>query len=167
MIDALRTLTLLLACFGLLASHSASAQPQNRVLGTWRLVSAQIDPEGRDVPAYGLRPAGLLVFTTDMHFVEVLTDSAIPRFASEVRGAGTDDENRAAMTGSIGFYGTYTVDGEGEFNGNRVEGATFPNWIGNVRTRKELQLVVDGDRMTENFERPDGTRIRIIWQRIR
>lgn len=148
-----------------LCMASAVASPPNQVAGTWRMVSAQIDPDGKRLPAYGAKPNGLLVFTADMHFVEVLTDSAIPAFASAVRGQGTDEENRAAMAGSIGFFGMYTVDEDGVFSGNRVDGATFPNWIGQVRTRKNLRLVVEGDRMTEHFQRPDGTRILIVWQR--
>ena len=146
---------------------SAEARSSNQVLGTWRMVTAQIDPDGKNLPAYGDKPNGLLVFTEDMHFIEVLTDANIPKFASNVRGEGTAEENRAAMAGSIGFFGTYTVDKEGVFSGNRVEASTFPNWIGQVRTRKELRLVVEGNRMTENFQRPDGTRIRIIWQRVK
>ncbi|WP_312486430.1 lipocalin-like domain-containing protein [Massilia timonae] len=148
-------------------STSAKAESLNQILGTWRMVTAQIDPDSKNLPAYGSKPNGLLVFTEDMHFIEVLTDATIPKFASDVRGQGTAEENRAAMAGSIGFFGTYTVDKEGVFSGNRVEASTFPNWIGQVRTRKELRLVVEGDRMTENFQRPDGTRIRIIWQRVK
>lgn len=144
----------------------AEERSPNQILGTWRMVTAQIDPDGKNLPAYGDKPNGLLVFTEDMHFIEVLTDATIPKFASDVRGQGTAEENRAAMAGNIGFFGTYTVDKEGVFSGNRVEASTFPNWIGQVRTRKELRLVVEGDRMTENFQRPDGTRIRIIWQRV-
>ncbi|MGF6181911.1 hypothetical protein ABIB42_002938 [Massilia sp. UYP32] len=147
-------------------STSAKAESLNQILGTWRMVTAQIDPDSKNLPAYGSKPNGLLVFTEDMHFIEVLTDATIPKFASDVRGQGTAEENRAAMAGNIGFFGTYTVDKEGVFSGNRVEASTFPNWIGQVRTRKELRLVVEGDRMTENFQRPDGTRIRIIWQRV-
>lgn len=149
------------------ASTSTKAESPNQVLGTWRMMTAQIDPDGKNLPAYGDKPHGLLVFTEDMHFIEVLTDATIPKFASDARGQGTTEENRAAMAGSIGFFGTYTVDKDGVFSGNRVEASTFPNWIGQVRTRKELRLVVDGDRMTENFQRPDGTRIRIIWQRVK
>jgi len=160
-----RALPILLALQ--LCAASAEARSPNQVLGTWRMVTAQIDPDGKNLPAYGNKPNGLLVFTADMHFIEVLTDADIPKFASNVRGEGTAEENRAAMAGSIGFFGTYTVDREGVFSGNRVEAATFPNWIGQVRTRKELRLVVEGDRMTENFQRPDGTRIRIIWQRVK
>ena len=158
---------LLVVLSGLLIGHaSAKTISPNQLLGTWRMVSAQIDPEGKDIPAYGLRPNGLLSFTSDMHYVEVLTNSDVPRFASNARGQGTDKENRAAMAGSIGFFGSYLVDVNGEFGGNNVEGSTFPNWIGDVRTRKELRLVVDGDSMTENFHRPDGTKIVIHWKRV-
>ena len=132
-------------------SSAVKAAPHNQVLGTWRMVAAEIDRDGKHEPAYGQRPSGLLIFAPDMHYVEVLTDGDVPRFASNVRGQGTDEENRTAMSKSIGMFGTYTVDEKGELSGNRVEGSTFPNWIGDVRTRKELHIVVDGDRMTENF----------------
>ena len=140
----------------LAAASTARAEPANQVLGTWRMVSARLDPEGRNAPAYGARPSGLLVFTRDMHFV-----------ASSARGQGTAEENRAAMAGSIGFFGTYTVDADGAFSGNRVEGSTFPNWVGDVRTTEQLRLTVEGDRLSESFRRPDGTRIAITWERVR
>ncbi|WP_207478722.1 lipocalin-like domain-containing protein [Arenibaculum pallidiluteum] len=149
------------------ASAHAQVPPRNQVVGTWRLVSAQIDPEGRNQPAYGERADGLLTFTPDMRFVEVLVDGSLPRFASDVRGEGTDTENRAAMSRSLGLFGTYTIDENGEFSGNRIEGSTFPNWVGSVRTRNELTFTVWGDRMTESFRRPEGTRILVEWQRVR
>ncbi len=148
-------------------SAACQATSRNQLVGTWRMLSAQLDPEGKNQPAYGARPNGLLTFTPDMHYIEVLTDADLPRFASGVRGEGTDAENRAAMASSIGFFGAYTVDEKGEFSGNRVDGSTFPNWVGGVRTRKELTLTVEGDRMTENFQRPDGARIAIQWQRVK
>jgi hypothetical protein len=162
----IRPVVLALA-LGISSSAVAQSAAQNQIVGTWRMVSATIDPGGKNIAAYGDKPNGLLVFTPDMHFVEVLTDAEIPRFASNARGGGTDDENRMAMSRSIGFFGTYSVDERGEFNGNRVEGATFPNWVGSVRTRDDLTLVVAGDRMTERFRRPEGTEIRIEWQRVK
>ncbi|MGF7055235.1 hypothetical protein GGC47_004446 [Bosea sp. OAE752] len=162
----IRPVVLALA-LGISSSAVAQTAAQNQIVGTWRMVSATIDPGGKHIAAYGDKPNGLLVFTPDMHFVEVLTDAEIPRFASNARGEGTDDENRMAMSRNIGFFGTYSVDERGEFNGNRVEGATFPNWVGSVRTRDDLTLVVAGDRMTERFRRPEGTEIRIEWQRVK
>lgn len=146
---------------------STRPEPRNQIIGTWRMVSAESERNGITEPAYGERPNGMLSFTPDMRFVEVLTDSTLPRFASEVRGAGTDAENRAAMAGGIGMFGTYTVDEDGQFSGNRVEGATFPNWTGDVRTTDELRMVTDGDRLTENFTRPDGTKVTIEFERVR
>ena len=100
------------------SSLSAFAQSteDNQLVGTWRMVSATIDPGGENIAAYGENPNGLLVFTSDMHFVEVLTDADVPLFASNARGKGTDAENRLAMFRNIGFFGTYTVDGAGAFS---------------------------------------------------
>jgi hypothetical protein len=157
----------ILAAALIFVTASAEAQSPNKVLGTWRMISAQLDPEGRNVPAYGPNPSSLLVFTEDMHVIEVMTDSTVPRFASKARGGGTPEENQAAMAGSIGWFGIYTVDENGELSGDHVEGSTFPNWVGDTRTRKDIQIIVDGDRMLETFIRPEGTKIVITWQRIR
>jgi len=149
------------------ASESESdAGAINQVEGTWRMVSATLEADGRIEHPYGDNPQGMLVFTPDMHFVEVLTDGDTPRFASDARG-GSDEENRRAMASSIGFFGTYSVDEQGRFAGNRVEGATFPNWVGGVRTMKELQMRVEGDRMYETFTRPDGGRFSAEFVRAR
>lgn len=165
-VNPVRLLLCALLAGGLPWALPATAAPVNKVQGTWRMVSANIEREGQTLPAYGLAPNSLLVFTADMHFIEVMTDSTIPRFASNTRGQGTAEENHAAMAGSIGLFGTYTVDEQGNFSGNRVEGSTFPNWVGDVRTHQQLKLVVDGDQLTETFQRPEGTRIAIEWQRV-
>ncbi len=121
----------------------------------------------KTLPAFGRRPSGLLIFAPDMHDVEVLSDADVPGFASDELGQGTDAENRTAMAKSIDMFGTYTVDEHGEFIGDRVGGSTFPNWVGDVRTRKHIHIVVDEDRMTDNFTRPDGSKITIIFERVR
>ncbi|WP_420138358.1 lipocalin-like domain-containing protein [Sphingomonas sp.] len=139
----------------------------NEVLGTWRMVSATLEEKGHTSQPYGPRPAGMLVFTADMHFVEVLTDPNTARFASDLRGEGTDAENRRAMASSIGFFGTYSVDAAGRFAGNRVDGATFPNWVGSRRTTRDLRFVVDGDRMIETFTRPGGALLQAEYRRVR
>lgn len=146
------------------AAFSAMKSP---LVGTWKMVSATIERQGSRSDAYGPNPHGWLVFTEELTFVEVLTDPRVPAFRSNARGEGTDEENRAAMAGSIGFFGRYTVDQNGEFTGNTVEGSTFPNWVGATRTQDDLQLKVDGNRMVENFQRPDGTKVHIIWERVK
>ena len=150
----------------ILIATSAAAQTPNKVVGTWRPVSATAEMNGATSLPYGPDPQGKLIFTSDMHFVELLHDPRIPRFKSIQRGEGTDAENRAAMAGSVALYGRYTIDADGNFSGNTVEGSSFPNWIGDKRTTEVLTMVVEGDRMTENFQRPGGAEVTIVWERI-
>ncbi len=161
---------LLLPLLFALAVGPALASPPaimpNELLGTWRLVSATFEDRGRVTRPYGTRPAGMLVFTPDLHFVEVLTNADTPWFASSRRGEGSDAENRRAMAGAIGFFGTYTVDRAGRFAGNCVDGATFPNWVGSIRTKRELALEVRGDRLFETFTRPGGGLLRAEFRRV-
>ena len=107
----------------------------NPFIGTWRIVSAELDRDGERVQPFGQRPAGLLTFTPDMHFVEVLMDGDLPPFAESDIGQGTDEENRAVAARTIGIAGSYEVSPAGEFLGDKVEVCTFPNWVGDVRTQ--------------------------------
>ena len=139
----------------------------NKVLGMWRPLSIQASQNGQTSTPFGPRPNGLLVFAENLHFVEVMNDPDVPRFASGNREDGTADENRAAVVGSLGLYGTYTVDADGNFTGNHVDGSTFPNWIGDDRDVRQLTETVDGDTMTEVFHAAPGVVVNIVWERVR
>lgn len=88
-------------------SDTAAPSPSpNAIAGTWRLVSSQVDQDGTIIDVFGPKPGGLLVFTEDLHFVEVLRDTTVPGFASDDRTEGTPDENATAVAGALGQYGT-------------------------------------------------------------
>lgn len=143
-----------------------ATQKPNKVVGTWRPISATVEVDGKISYPYGKEPQGRLTFTSDLHFIEMLFDPAIPKIKSNQRGGGTDEENRAVMAGMLALYGRYTVDADGNFTGNVVEGSSFPNWIGDVRTNADLTMVVEGNRMIENFQRPGGAKVTIIFERM-
>ena len=138
----------------------------NQIAGVWRLRSAERTAHGHTSHWFGADPDGLLIFTEDLHFTEAITRTDLPAVASGDRLSTTPEEDRALARGTLGSYGTYTTSDDGSLAGQHVLGSTFPNWTGDVRTRKELQLAVDGDRMSESFQRPEGTRIVIIWERV-
>lgn len=164
----LHSLIRLAAATLLLAAMSSHAEPNpNKVAGTWNLIAATVENDGVTSYPYGPEPRGRLVFTPDLYFVEFLHDPRIPRFQSNQRGGGTDAENRAVMAGSLALYGRYTVDAKGDFSGNTVEGSSFPNWTGDVRTTRELRMEVEGERMIESFQRPGGAKVRLVFQRAR
>jgi hypothetical protein len=62
--------------------------------------------------------------------------------------------------------GSYKVSATGEFLGDTVEACTFPNWIGDVRTQKEIIAKIEGSRLSEEFHQPAGAVIRLVWQRV-
>ena len=129
-------------------SSVAAAQSPNRVIGTWRMVSSKMDPDGANRDVRGPTPSGYLVFTKDMTFAVVVRDPSVPNFASPDRAKATAAENKAAVDGGLGLFGTYTVDADGNFASEHVIGSTFPNWSGLDRTTSSLREVVSGDTMT-------------------
>jgi hypothetical protein len=59
----------------------------------------------------------------------------IPKFAAKNRLQGTADENRAAVHGGIGTFGTYTVDEAKKAFTVHFTASTYPNNTGTEQTR--------------------------------
>jgi hypothetical protein len=58
--------------------------------------------------------------------------------------AGTAEENKAIVQGSIAYFGTYSVDEkEGKIK-LHYDGSTYPNWDGEDQTRL---IAVTGDEL--------------------
>ena len=138
---------------------------KNKVLGMWRPETIRATVNGVTVEPFGPAPTGLLCFHESLHFVELMSDPNVPRFFAGVREGGTAEEDKAAVIGNLALFGTYTVDHEGSFTGNIVQGCNFPNWIGDQRDAQQLKEIVDGDHMTEIFQSGE-VRVEIHWTRV-
>src|SRR5580698_9473619 len=138
---------------------------KNNVVGSWSLISGYMDNHGKRIDIIGPHPGGMVVFTEDMHFIVIVHNPDIPKFASGDRATGTPEEYKMAVMSSLGVYGTYTVDENGDFLEQHVIGSTFPNMNGSSRGRAELTEKVDGDKLMENLKIADGISINIVWQR--
>ena len=138
---------------------------KNNVAGCWRLISGTLDNHGKRIDFLGAHPGGMVIFTEDLHFMVIVNNPDIPKFASGDRANGTPEEYKTAVMSSLGLYGTYTIDENGEFLEQHVAGSTFPNFNGNSRGRNELTEKVDGDRLTENMKIADGVTITIVYDR--
>jgi hypothetical protein len=138
---------------------------KNNVAGSWSLVSAYMDNHGNRIDILGSHPGGMLIFTEDLHFTVVLNNPDIPKFASGDRLTGTPEEYRTAVTNSLGLYGTYTIDENGDFSEQHVLGSTFPNMNGISRSPGEVSEKVEGNKMTEKLKIADGISVNIVWQR--
>src|SRR4051794_35349758 len=95
--------TAALLCLGVAAPGVAMAQPAKDIVGTWVLVSAETtNPNGSKAPTFGANPKGVIVFGSEGRFTYVFSRSDLPKFASNNRGTGTPEENKAVVQGSIG-----------------------------------------------------------------
>ena len=111
------------------------AQQAKDLVGTWTLVSITLEKDGEKTDFYGPKAQGQMMFDPNGHFSQIITGSDLPKFASNNRQAGTPEENKAVVQGSIAFFGTYSVSEADHTLNFHIEGSTFPNWNGSDRTR--------------------------------
>jgi len=92
-----------------LFTKEAVAQIPKELVGTWSLVSITFAQDDKKTDFYGPNPRGQLTYDADGHFSEILTRSDLPKFASNNRTAGTAEENKSIVEGSLAQFGTYSV----------------------------------------------------------
>jgi Lipocalin-like domain len=138
---AILAVTLLAVTLGSsLGASIATAQSaktlRERLVGTWSFVIAEITTaDGKKTLPFGDQPKGMLIFTADGHFSQVHVAGDLPKIASNNRLAGSAEDNKAIVHGSLALFGTYTVDEEKRTLTFKIEGSTFPNLAGVAQTR--------------------------------
>src|SRR6516225_5156661 len=85
-----------------LLTGSAAAQQKSlkdQLIGTWTFVSSSTkNADGS--PLWGANPKGLIIFTDNGRFSSHTMRGNRPKFASNNRGQGTPDENKAVAIGT-------------------------------------------------------------------
>jgi hypothetical protein len=130
---------------GLLLGNAAAQQagPKGQLVGTWTFVSTSGKlPDGS--PTWGADPKGLLIFTDNGYYASLIVRADVPKFAAKNRLQGTADENKAAVHGGIGTFGTYTVDEDKKAFTVRFTASTYPNNTGTEQTRP---FTISGDEL--------------------
>lgn len=121
------------------------------LIGTWILVAFDTrDSAGTLAYPLGQHPQGILIYDAKHRVVAQLLDPDLPPFISGDRARGTDAEVRAAFNGSFAYYGHFRIDANHSTVTHRVEGASFPNWIGTdlVRSYRLDHDATGRDRLT-------------------
>src|SRR6202008_4798402 len=102
-----------------------------RLGAPWEFVIAEITAaDGKKSLPFGDRPKGMLIFTADGHFSQVHVADGLPKIASNNRLAGTAEDNKAIVAGTLALFGTYSVDEEKRTLRFNIEASTFPNAAG-------------------------------------
>ena len=148
-----------------LVAFGATAQTVQDIEGTWKLVSATVTQDGKTRDIFGSHPNGTMTFEASGRFAQVIIAADLPKFASKSREAGTAEENKAVVQGSIAYFGTFTVGAGGIVN-LHVESSTFPNMTG---TDQKRSIKISGDEMTWGNATPAvGSGIaEQLWKRAR
>ena len=114
----------------------ACAQEANPLIGTWTVVYVNDErAEGVDLPLYGPKPSGMLMFDAQGRYSLQICAAGRPRFTSNDRRNASPDEYKAAVSGCNTHWGRYSVN---ETNGTiifRIEHALYTNWEGTIQER--------------------------------
>jgi hypothetical protein len=126
------------------SSKNLATNLREQLIGTWIFSVAEVTaPDGKKTFPFGEKPKGILVFTTDGHFVQFHAASDLPKLASNNRLTGTPEEYAAINRGSVSVYGTYAVDEANKTVTFNIISASFPNWNGEAQVRTIDKLSED------------------------
>ena len=153
------------------AAGAAHAVPgaRERLIGTWRLVSAgtfRADGTFEPFSEYGANPKGYLMYDTTDHMCVSLSNANHPRWANPEKP--TDAERLRSFDAFFAYCGAYEVlEKEGRVI-HRPEVGSWPHYIGTDQSRN---FRLEGDRLIlSSEETPPGgehRRYQITWERVR
>jgi hypothetical protein len=158
------------SCVRVSAQRGAdSASPAHSpIVGTWRLAAFESRTTGGVVRyPMGEGAQGQLIYDAGGHVSTHIMRRDRPKFVSGDRARGTDEETRLAFVGALSYWGSYRVDAATGRIVHRIEGATFPNWIGT----EQLRLFrIEGERLTITtppmLANGDSLVTVLVWERL-
>ncbi|MBV9302474.1 MAG: lipocalin-like domain-containing protein [Acidobacteriaceae bacterium] len=135
-----------------------------RFVGSWTLVSFEhVPPSGEVLKPFGDSPAGLILYHPDGHMSAQVSAGSRKKLACEDPLEASPEEAAEAWRTYFGYWGSFAVDAEKRVVVHRVEGSSFPNWIGTEQVR---HFRFDGaNRLILETQFPSGHST-VIWQRI-
>ena len=147
---------------------SSERGTRDRLIGTWRLVSAgtfRRDGAFESYPEYGPNPIGYLMYDPTGHMCGSLANPDHPHWANPEKP--TDPEKLRSYDAFFAYCGTYEVREKESRVIHRPEMGSWPHYIG---TNQNHNFRLEGDRLILSDEEtpPGGERRRyqITWQRV-
>ena len=140
---------------------------KEQLVGTYTLVSvASTTRDGAKVDLFGTNPKGLIIFDARGRYTQVIVRSDRPKFKANNRLEGTPEENRAALAGGIGQFGTWSVnEADKSLNLHQEAVVHFPDEEG-TNQKRVLSLTADELKIIILLT-GDGGRAEQVWRRVR
>jgi hypothetical protein len=148
------------------ANSGASANDPEHIapfLGSWDLVSFEhVLPSGETSTPFGNSPVGLLVYEAQSRMSAQVSTGSPTRLSSDDSLEASVEEAAGAWRTYFGYWGWFKVCAEEGVVVHRVQGSSFPNWIGTEQAR---HFRFDGaNRLILETESASG-RYTLTWQR--
>ncbi len=135
-----------------------------QVAGTWAYVAVDtVRPDGTREHMYGDNPRGVAMFDGAGHYILLTARNDISKFATNNRMAGTAEEYRAVVQGSIAHFGRYSVDEAAKTITFEIDASTFPNWNGTTQKRP---FAVSGEELRWQTPGSNGGLAEVVLRRV-
>jgi len=147
-------------------AEAASSKKAPPTVGTWTIVAITLEKDGKKTDLFGPNPQGRLIRDADGHVAYMVTRADLPKFTSNNRAAGTPEENKAVVQGSISYFGTVTTNEAEKTSITHIEVCTYPNWIG---VERKTSYTIDGDELItlgSGSSAGEGT-VRVVYNRAK
>lgn len=134
----------------------------NPFVGSWRLISAIYERDGRAAFPFGRHPVGLLIYD-DLGNMSV--QIMHPHYADSAHTPDTAGQ-RAAFAGYLAYFGACEISETETMVRHYVQGSTLRHWVGSVQERT---YEFSGNRLTLSAPATTdqaGAQAVLIWERI-
>lgn len=149
------------------AAHAQTASVKELLVGTWTMNAADaVRADASRASLFGANPKGTMIFTADGHFALIQMRAELPRIAANNRDQGTPEEYKSIVSGSIAYYGTYTLDEAAKTMVLQLDGSTYANLLGGEQKRIITTLTAD-ELIFTNPRNPAGMTLEVGWKRRR
>jgi hypothetical protein len=149
-------------------SAQTEAQIRQRLVGTWKMVSAEYTMKDGSIRPYrelGPNGKGFLMYTHDGYMCANLVNPDRPKWADVIHP--TLEEKAAVADGSFAYCGRFEIDAVKKQIIHLPEVSSRPDYSG---TRQIRPFSFENGRMVLSgveTEEPGAVRWKIVWEKVR
>jgi hypothetical protein len=133
-------------------------------VGSWNLISFELRlPSGTVQKPYGEYPVGRILYQNNGEMSAQLMQPRPAPFLHPDPLKATGEETDRAWRNYTGYWGKFQVNAAAHTVEHHIEGASFPNWIGQNQIRT---FRFEGDRLVLGAHTPAWNAV-LVWQRMK
>jgi hypothetical protein len=106
---ARRCWTAIVAVIALTLASGWNVAAGQNLVGTWKLISETVQHGDQTDQPFGESPLGMMMLDSGGRFMLLISRPDLPRIEANRRDAGTPEENKTILTGTLAFFGSYRV----------------------------------------------------------